>query len=170
MKFETVIEGQVLIVRPTRMGRAIEGARRALMILPWSVGIAAFFFGIEYIGGRLTQTAQPTWAYLFVGLAMGLVVALMFGVSRGLREELWAFDVRDGVVAWESRMPWGQMRSVQVPLEDLRRVVVDEATRRIEMEFATGDREALCVCHDRGNVVQVAEALHGHLGKRVEWS
>jgi hypothetical protein len=170
MKFETESEGQILIVRPTRVGRALDGLWRGLRILPWSLGIAGFFFGLEYVGGRLTGTAQPSWAYLFVGLLMGLAVAMMFGVSRGLREDLWAFDLSEGVVAWESRMPWGQLRSVQVPLSDLRRVWVDEGAGRIDMEFMTGDRETLCVCRERANLAQVFEALRGHLGKRVEWS
>lgn len=167
MRYETTKDGPVLIVRMTRAGRFGVALKRVFEILPWSCGIAALFFGIEYVGGTITKTAQPSWVYLMLGVLLGGAVAFMFGFSRGLRNELWAFDVSEGVVAWESRMPWGQMRSVQAPLADLKSL--ERTEDGLWMTFVTGDREALCKAEE-GEVAAIAAALRQHLGTRVEFT
>ena len=84
MKFQTNIDGKVLIVRATRSGRLGLAMARVWSILPWSAGIAAFFFAIEWGGNTLVGTAQPSWVYLFLGVFLGVAVAFMFGLSRFL--------------------------------------------------------------------------------------
>ncbi len=169
MKFQTNIDGKVLIVRATRSGRLGLALARVKSILPWSAGIAAFFFAIEWGGNTLVGTAQPSWVYLFLGVFLGVAVAFMFGLSRFLRDDLWAFDVGEQVLAWESRMPWGQLRSVQVPLSDLVRVENVSTEGRIVMVFASGDREILCELPEASLRDEVYEKLRKHLGNSVEW-
>lgn len=169
MKFQTNIDGKVLIVRATRSGRLGLAMARVWSILPWSAGIAAFFFAIEWGGNTLVGTAQPSWVYLFLGVFLGVAVAFMFGLSRFLRDDLWAFDVGEQVLAWESRMPWGQLRSVQVPLSDLVRIENVSTEGQIVMVFASGDRETLCELREASLRDEVYEKLRKHLGKSVEW-
>ncbi|MEZ4459956.1 MAG: hypothetical protein R3E66_09540 [bacterium] len=170
MKFETHIEHKVLIVRASKAGRFEQAAARTLTILPWSVGITVIFFAIEWTGGMITQTAQPSWVYGFLGVTLGVLVALIFGISRGLRNDLWAFDLQDNVVAWESRMPWGQLRTVQVPLAELRRIERVRNGTAVEMVFEGDHREELCRTKDAESIAKVYDALKRHLGKAVEWS
>lgn len=170
MKFETNIDGKVLIIRATRSGRLGLALARVMSILPWSAGIAAFFFAIEWAGNTIVGTAQPSWVYLFLGVFLGVSVAFMFGLSRFLRDDLWAFDLSEQVVAWESRMPWGQLRSVQVPLADLVSIENVADPGKIIMVFASGDRETLCELHDTGLRDKIYETVRKHLGSSVEWT
>lgn len=170
MKFETNIDGKVLIIRATRSGRLGLALTRVKSILPWSAGIAAFFFAIEWAGNTVAGTAQPSWVYPFLGVLLGVSVAFMFGLSRFLRDDLWAFDLAEQVVAWESRMPWGQLRSVQVPLADLVQVENCADPGKIVMVFASGDRETLCEVPDTSLRDSIYKVVQKHLGDSVEWT
>lgn len=169
MKFKTHIDGQVLVVRPSLAGRVELGLRRVVSILPWSVGITGFFFAMEWTGRALTDTAEPSWVYGALGVSLGVIVALISGLSRVLRDELWAFDLGQRVLAWESRMPWGQTRSVQVDISELRCIEDVESKDRVDMVFGSGDRETLCQTRDAASRRALYETLKSHLGSTVEW-
>ena len=153
-RYELKMEGRVLILTETFGGKLRAATLRTVSVLPWIFGALGLLFTIDYVGG---DKSVPLGIYVSAVFGLALAVSLGVGLGRILRHDLWAVDPGERVVAFESRLPWGQYRSSAVDFKDIDRVTWNK--KAASLVLTIGDREeVLCESSPR-EVEEFALAL-----------
>lgn len=160
-EYHIEIDGKVLLLRRTFRGKLLSAARRFLKTFPIALIGVVVLFAIEWIG----RGSDESHLVFYVASALGIsgVLGGAFALTRFLRDDLWALDLGERVLAFETSMPWGQARSAHIGLGDVKTFRLEHVGRRATLKVLVEDHEEVLAVGRAAHVNQLCDEVRAFL-------
>lgn len=160
-EYHIEIDGKVLLLRRTFAGRVLNSARRFAQTFPVALLAIGVLFAIEWVG----RNAEESHLVFYVGsaLAVAALFATAFSMTRFFRDDLWALDLGERILAFETSMPWGQAKSAHIRLSEVQGFFMEHEGRKAHLKVRLDGNEETLASGGPSQVTALADEVRAFL-------
>lgn len=161
MKLWEVSPGSEVKASRTTLGSAERGVGRFVSVGTGALVVSLVIFGIDAVGrlatlGDASRITAPAWWAALIGFC--LFVGLIFLILETLRKE--TITLGNGLLRYESQLPWGGHRGVEVRLDKEDRFEAETRKNKVKaIRFCQGEDQIILAKTLFGDLTELLEAL-----------